>query len=241
MKKLPARYLVIVLALVIPIFGFANNAIASVGGLETVTQLLKKQVLAFLPTELAGAIDNNGKIDPEAVLIKASQQGNSTVTKVIQDGFSSVRAGYVSDNLIKDAIEIAQNANNKSHKDSTDEFEQSAPQIERVVAENETESESSLQAADKANQLASASIATSQRQIKATSDLTTAVQIANVNAIGQAQANRVKNLRDRVDVAAYQADRFQTRANIIDRYYPDGTGSVQKVESGSSLAAFGGK
>jgi hypothetical protein len=210
MKKLPARYLVIVLALVIPIFGFANNAIASVGGLETVTQLLKKQVLAFLPTELAGAIDNNGKIDPEAV-------------------------------LIKDAIEIAQNANNKSHKDSTDEFEQSAPQIERVVTENETESESSLQAADKANQLASASIATSQRQIKATSDLTTAVQIANVNAIGQSQANRVKNLRDRVDVAAYQQDRSQTRANIIDRYYPDGTGSVQKVESGSSLAAFGGK
>ncbi len=218
-----------------------SDAFASITG-SPISQLLQQQVLSVLPPELTGLVDGSGNINLDRTLTTISKQGaDIATTNILKNGSVTAPAGQVSNNLTKDEIEVASSANSKSHQDSLDEFKAANPKIEQVTSDNETASSSSLEAADKANQLNSTLVSSTQRQIKSTNDLTTAVQINNANTIRQSQQDRVKQMREQVNIATYQQDVVNTRAVFTNRYYPDGTGGVTKVTDNRSVAAFGGK
>jgi hypothetical protein len=240
--KLPSKkYLFVTLVIAASGLTTMSDAFASITG-SPISQLLQQQVLSVLPPELTGLVDGSGNINLDRTLTTISKQGADTAAaNILKNGSVTAPAGQVSNNLTKDEIEVASSANSKSHQDSLDEFKAANPKIEQVTSDNETASSSSLEAADKANQLNSTLVSSTQRQIKSTNDLTTAVQINNANTIRQSQEDRVKQMREQVNIATYQQDVVNTRAVFTNRYYPDGTGGVTKVTDNRSVAAFGGK
>jgi hypothetical protein len=218
-----------------------GNALAATISQSQITQLLQKQVLSYLPKELTGLIDASGNINVDRTLSTLSQQGaEKAIEQMRKKGSATKTAGQESDALTKDGIEVAQAANSKAQQDTLEDFKANAPIVDQTVADNSTASESSLEAADKANNINGAMVASIQRQINSTNNLTTAVQINNTNAIRQAQQDRVEQIRERVDIAANREDVTHTRAVILNRYYPDGSGTLTKVADNSGLAAFGG-
>jgi hypothetical protein len=218
-----------------------GNAFAETILQSQVTQLIQKQVLSYLPKELAGLIDPSGNINVDRTLSTLSKQGaEMAIEQMSKKGSATKTAGQELDALIKDEVEVAQTANSKAQQDSLDDFRANAPIVDRTIADNSTASESSLEAADKANNINGAMVASNQRQINSTNNLTTAVQISNTNAIRQAQQDRAKQIRERMDIAANREDIAHTRAVLLNRYYADGTGTLTKVTDNSGLAAFGG-
>jgi hypothetical protein len=239
--KFPTKSIAISLLATGSIFIVKGNALAALTGSQ-ISQLLQKQVLSYLPTELAGLINASGNINLDRTLETISKQGVEAASdKIRRDGWRTKTAGEAADTLTKDTIEIAQATNNKAHQNSLDDFKATAPAIEQTASDNSTPSESSLEAADKANNLNAAIISSSQRQIESTNNLTTALQITNTNAIRQSQQERVKSLRERVEIAADRDDIAHTNSVLMNRYYADGSGGVAKVTDNSSVAAFGGK
>jgi hypothetical protein len=220
-----------------------GNALALPIAQSQITELLQKRVVAYLPKELDGLIDPSGNIQVQSTLEKLSKKGVEEFLKQQQKtkGAGSKTAGQETDAITKDATEVAQAANNKAHQESLDDLKANAPIVDKTIAINSTPSESSLEAADKANNINGAIVASAQRQINSTNNLTTAVQISNMNANRQAQLDRVKQTRERVDIAANRADIAHTRAAMLNRYYPDTSGNLTKVTDNSGVAAFGGK
>lgn len=220
-----------------------GNALASPIAQSQITELLQKRVVPNLPKELAGLIDSSGNIQVDRTLEDLSKKGVEEFLKQqkAKEGKTTKTAGQETDAFTKDRIEAAQIANSKAQKDGVDDFVANAPLVEKILANNSTTSQSSLEAADKANQINGAMVASTQRQINSTNNLTTAVQINNTNAIRQAQQDRVKQFRERVDIAANREDTAYTRAVMLNRYYPDASGNLTKATDNSSTTAFGGK
>jgi hypothetical protein len=219
-----------------------GNAIALPIAQSQITELLQKQVVPNLPKELAGLIDSSGNIQVQSTLETLSKKGAEEFLKQQQKkGDGTKTAGQEADAITKNTTEVAQAANNKAHQDSLDDFKANAPIVDKTIATNSTPSESSLEAADKANNINGAVVASAQRQINSTNNLTTAVQISNTNAIRQAQLDRVNQTRERVDIAANRADIAHTRAALLNRYYPDAAGNLTKVTDNSGVTAFEGK
>jgi hypothetical protein len=226
--KLKFQYLAVVTVGVSLIFG--GNALAATISLSQFTQLLQKQAVSYLPKELTGLIDASGNINLDSTLSSLSEQGaKKAIEQMSSKGAATKTAGQESDALSKDQIEVAQTANSKSHQDSLDDFKTNAPIVDQGVTDNTTASESSLEAADKANNINGALVSSTQRQIKSINDLTTATQISNTNAIRQAQQDRAERIGSRIDIAANREDIAYTRAVMVNRFYPDGSGNLVKA------------
>jgi hypothetical protein len=209
---------------------FCGNALATTISLSQFTQLLQKQALSYLPKELTGLVDASGNINLDSTLSSLSEQGaKKAIEQMTSKGAATKTAGQETDALSKDQIEVAQTANSKSHQDSLDDFKTNAPIVDQGVTDNTTASESSLEAADKANNINGALVSSTQRQIKSINDLTTATQISNTNAIRQAQQERADRVRNRVDIAANREDIAYSRAVMVNRFYPDGSGNLVKA------------
>jgi hypothetical protein len=227
--KLKFKYLAVVGVGTGVIFG--GNALAATISLSPFTQILQKQALTYLPKELTGLIDVSGNINLDSTLTSLSEQGaKKAIEQMTSKGAATKTAGQETDALSKDQIEVAQTANSKSHQDSLDDFKTTASTVEQVVTDNSTASESSLAAADKANNINGALVASTQRQIKSINDLTTATQISNTNAIRQAQQDRAEQIAKRIDVAANREDITYSRAVMLNRFYPDSSGNLVKAE-----------
>jgi hypothetical protein len=228
--KLKFKYLPVVMVGVGASAIFSGNSLAAPISLSQFTQVLQKQALSYLPKELTGLIDASGNINLDSTLSSLSEQGaKKAIEQMSSKGAATKTAGQESDALSKDQIEVAQTANSKSHQDSLDDFKTNAPIVDRVVENNSTTSESSLEAADKANNINGALVSSTQRQIKSINDLTTATQISNTNAIRQAQQDRAERISKRVDIAANREDITYTRAVMVNRFYPDGAGNLVKA------------
>jgi hypothetical protein len=226
--KLKFKYLSVVGVGASLIFG--GNSLAATISLSQFTQLLQKQALSYLPKELTGLVDASGNINLDSTLSSLSEQGaKKAIEQMSSKGAATKTAGQESDALSKDQIEVAQTANSKSHQDSLDDFKTNAPIVDQGVTDNSTASESSLEAADKANNINGALVSSTQRQIKSINDLTTATQIGNANAIRQAQQDRASQISSRVDIAANREDIAYTRAVMLNRFYPDGSGNLTKA------------
>jgi hypothetical protein len=226
--KLKFKYLAVVGVGASLIFG--GNALAATISLSQFTQLLQKQAVSYLPKELTGLVDASGNINLDSTLSSLSRQGaDEAIKQMSSKGAATKTAGQESDALSKDQIEVAQTANSKSHQDSLDDFKTNAPIVDQGVTDNTTASESSLEAADKANNINGALVSSTQRQIKSINDLTTATQISNTNAIRQAQQERAERIGSRIDIAANREDIAYTRAVMVNRFYPDGSGNLVKA------------
>jgi hypothetical protein len=226
--KLKFQYLAVVTVGASLIFG--GNALAATISLSQFTQLLQKQALSYLPKELTGLVDASGNINLDRTLSSLSEQGaKKAIEQMSSKGAATKTAGQESDALSKDQIEVAQTANSKSHQDSLDDFKTNAPIVDQGVIDNSTASESSLEAADKANNINGALVSSTQRQIKSINDLTTATQISNTNAIRQAQQDRAEQISKRIDIAANREDITYSRAVMLNRFYPDSSGNLVKA------------
>jgi hypothetical protein len=229
-KKKKSFAVITLTAAIIGVVG--TNASASTAG-GGILGMLQKAFLGDLPQQLTGLINQKGDLSIEKTLEQLSKQGvESASSRLPEDGWGTASAGQISDGLYKDAIEKAADSNQKAHADSLKEFEDTAPLLDEISTTNEKESESSLEAADKANKLSAAAITTSQRQIAATQRLTTAQQIQNSNTIREMQLAKTKELRTKINNASDREDLDNTRALTLNRWEPDGAGGMRKIESG---------
>jgi hypothetical protein len=117
-------------------------------------------------------------------------------------------------------------------------FEDNASQVEQVAAQNETNSDSSLEAADKANKMQSTMITTNQQLTKATLDLATAQQNSNAIEIQKGQERRSQRLKDQIDVAYTDNESERIQAVARRRFYPDAAGEMVEGTSNSATKAF---
>jgi hypothetical protein len=188
---------------------------ASIGSGDAI-KYIKQNFLSFLPQEVLDLVGDDGEIRLENVLvgiydraIKGSQQPDKTI-------------GAVASDLAQDSIELINKANTTSYENSLKEFKDSASSIEQTASENETASDSSLEAADKANRLQSAQISVNQRQVKIESDLTRAMQIANAIKVQEGREQRVERLKADIKTKYYSSEVDRIRDSINNRFYlPD--------------------
>jgi hypothetical protein len=188
---------------------------ASIGSGDAI-KYIKQNVLSFLPQEVLALVGDDGEIRLENVLvgiydraIKGSQQPDKTI-------------GAVASDLAQDSIELINKANTTSYENSLKEFKDSASSIEQTASENETASDSSLEAANKANRLQSAQISVNQRQVKIESDLTRAMQIANAIKVQEGREQRVERLKTDIKTKYYSSEVDRIRDSINNRFYlPD--------------------
>jgi hypothetical protein len=188
---------------------------ASIGSGDAI-KYIKQNVLSFLPQEVLALVGDDGEIRLENVLvgiydraIKGSQQPDKTI-------------GAVASDLAQDSIELINKANTTSYENSLKEFKDSASSIEQTASENETASDSSLEAANKANRLQSAQISVNQRQVKIESDLTRAMQIANAIKVQEGREQRVERLKADIKTKYYSSEVDRIRDSINNRFYlPD--------------------
>lgn len=189
---------------------------ASIGSGDAI-KYIKQNILSFLPKEVLDLVGNDGEIRLEKVLSgiyeRAHKGSSSQPDKPI---------GSIASDLSQDYTELINKANTTSYEGSLKEFKDSASLIEQVASENETASESSLEAADKANRLKSAQISVSQRQVKIESDLTRAMQIANAIKVQEGREQRVDRMKAEIKTKYYSSEVDRIRNSIKNRFYlPD--------------------
>jgi hypothetical protein len=185
---------------------------AVVGSSDTI-QYLKKNIFSFLPQELLDLVGDDGEIRLENLLAGIYKRSASTAPQ------NDRTVGSEASNLSQDALEAAFKANSVVHRSNVDNFLKLSPQIESVAADNETTSNSSLEAADKANKLASAGLMFGQKHIKSTNDLTQAMQVANLAQIKKGQQERVERVRAEISTNYYANELDRIRASVNNRFY----------------------
>lgn len=216
--------LFIVTAISTTVVGIAGVATASVGGGDILMGLINKQFLSFLPPELNGIVGQNGQINLEKAFPDLSKKGFELSTQPT----SGQTAGGEYREQIQNAIETAQQANNKSYNEGLDDFKQSAQKTEEVVTKNEKPAESTLEGTNKSNELNSLLNTNIVRQTKAINDLTGATQITNTHMIAAGQKETTESLKAEIR-EQFAADEIERgRAMINNRFYPDGNGGVAK-------------
>jgi hypothetical protein len=192
--------------------GVASHA--SIGSGDAV-KYIKQNFLSFLPQEVLDLVGDDGEIRLENVLVGIYE-------RALKGNQPDKNIGSIASDLSQDSIELINKANSTSYESSLKEFKDSAPLIEQVASENETTSDSSLEAADKANRLQSAQISVNQRQIKIESDLTRAMQIANTIKVQEGREQRVERLKTDIKTKYYSSEVDRIRDSINNRFYmPD--------------------
>jgi hypothetical protein len=184
---------------------------------ETV-RYLKEKVFSFLPKPLLDLVGDDGEIRLENLLTGIYK--TSTDTGLV----TGKSTGSTARDAAQDILEVANKANTIVHRSNVDEFVNSSASVESVANENESSSDSSLEAADKSNKINAARLLTSQRQIKSTNDLTQAMQIANLAQIEKGQQARVQRQHDDIKANYYANELDRIRASVNNRFYlPGGT------------------
>jgi hypothetical protein len=203
------------------------------------SDLVKTQKISLFgmsPDKLMSYVTKDGELNFNTVFSDVSQ-----IAYDLLKGSDVKTAGDEIADLNQDKSEVSHQANTVSTSKSIKFFQDNADQIQQVTTENETASESSLEAADKANKLSAANVTTAQQLTKATLDLATSQQNQNSIEIQKGQIARTDRLRSEIDSAfgANEVERLQTVARR--RFYPDATGQMVEGNADASTRVFNRK
>ncbi len=203
------------------------------------SDLVKTQKISLFgmsPDKLMSYVTKDGELNFNTVFSDVSQ-----IAYDLFKGSDVKTAGDQIADLNQDKSEVSHQANTVSTSKSVKFFQDNADQIQQVTTENETASESSLEAADKANKLSSANVTTAQQLTKATLDLATSQQNQNSIEIQKGQIARTDRLRSEIDSAfgANEVERLQAVARR--RFYPDATGQMVEGNADASTRVFNQK
>jgi hypothetical protein len=220
------------------VIGGGTAALASIGGGQIFADIINQQkqnLFGLIPPELSSYVGQNGQINLNNTLKDVSKQA----LDMVGIKKSPVKtAGDQASDIQQDVAEIAQQANTKSTGEGVKLFEDNASRVEQVASQNETNSDSSLEAADKSNKMQSTLITTNQQLTKATLDLATAQQNSNAIEIQKGQERRSQRLKDQIDVAYTDNESERIQAVARRRFYPDAAGEMVEGTSNSATKAF---
>ncbi len=241
MKFLKSKKALIVLTTVAILITTSTPAFAfSVGNIFS--DLVKTQKINFFgisPEKITSYIGKDGEINFNTVFNDVSQ----VLSDVLKSGdLAAVKtAGDQIADIKQDISEVSHENNTKSTAQGVKYFRDNTNQIQQVVTDNKSESESSLEAADKANKLASTNVLMSQQLTKATLDLAAAQQNQNSIEIRKGQIARTERLRAEINsvYGANEAERLQIVARR--RFYPDSTGKMVEGNADASTRSFNRK
>jgi hypothetical protein len=188
------------------------------------------------PEKITSYIGKDGDINFNTVFNDVSQIFKDVLSK---DGFKTAGDAIADHN--QDRSEVSHQANTVSTAKSLKFLQDNADQIQQTTTENETASDSSLEAADKSNKLSAANVTTAQQLTKATLDLATAQQNQNSIEIQKGQIARTDRLRSEIDSAfgANEIERLQAVARR--RFYPDAAGKMVEGKADASTRVFNHK
>lgn len=203
------------------------------------SDLVKNQNIGLFgvsPERIMSYVTKDGELNFNTIFNEVSQ-----VAYNLLKGSDVKTAGDQIADFNQDRSEVSHEANTVSTSKSVKFFQDNADQIQQVTTDNETGSESSLEAADKANKLSAANVTTAQQLTKATLDLAIAQQNQNSIEIQKGQIARTNRLRSEIDSAfgANEIERLQAVARR--RFYPDATGQMVEGNADDSTRIFNHK
>jgi hypothetical protein len=233
MKALKSKKALILLTVLTIVITTTNPALAAF------SDLVKTQKLTLLglpPEKITSYISKGGGINFNTIFNDVSQ----TAYNLFKDSDVKTAGDQIAD-LNQNTSEISHQINTESTSQSLKYFQDNADRVQQVTTENETPSESSLEAADKANKLASTNVNTTQQLTKATLDLAVAQQNQNSIEIQKGQIARTERLRNEID-SAYGANEFE-RLQVVARrrFYPNAAGEMVEGKADSSTRVFNRK
>jgi hypothetical protein len=203
------------------------------------SDLVKKQKISLFgisPDKLASYVTKDGELNFNTVF-----SGVSQIAYDLLKGSDVKTAGDQIADFNQDKSEISHQVNTVSTSKSLKFFEDNADQTQQITNENETTSESSLEAGNKANKLSAASITTAQQLTKATLDLATAQQNQNSIEIQKGQIARTDRLRNEISSAFGENESERIQAVTRRRFYPDATGQMVEGNADASTRVFNKK
>jgi hypothetical protein len=205
------------------------------------SDLVKKQKISLFgisPDKIASYVTKDGELNFNTVFSGVSQ----IAYDLLKGKGSDVKtAGDQIADFNQDKSEISHQVNTVSTSKSLKFFEDNADQTQQITTENETASDSSLEAADKANKLSAANIVTAQQLTKATLDLATAQQNQNSIEIQKGQIARTDRLKDQIGSAFGDNESERIQAVVRRRFYPDATGQMVEGNADASTRVFNKK
>jgi hypothetical protein len=201
------------------------------------SDLVKTQKISLFgasPEKISSYIGKDGELNFNTVFADVSQ----IVSDILKSGDSKKTAGDAIADFNQDTSEISHQVNTVSTAKSLKFFQDNEDQVQQTTSDNETASDSSLEAADKANKLSAVNITTAQQLTKATLDLATAQQNQNSIELQKGQIARTDRLRNEIDsaYAGNEVERLQVVARR--RFYPDATGQMVEGNADASTRAF---
>jgi hypothetical protein len=242
MKPLKKLRVTLITASILIAISSGTSASASIATGNIFADIIAKQkenLFGLIPVELFKYVGQNGQIKLESSLKNLSKQALEMVKATGAIAFKT--AGDQAADINQDTAEVAQQANTKSTGENAKFFEDNAGRVENITTENETGSESSLEAADKANKLSSTNITTNQQLTKSTLDLATAQQNANAIAIQKGQQARTERLKAQIDSAYYENESERLQAVMTRRFYPNAAGEMVEGKPDATTRVFNKK
>jgi hypothetical protein len=196
------------------------------------SDLVKKQKISLFgisPDKIASYVTKDGELNFNTVF-----SGVSQIAYDLLKGSDVKTAGDQIADFNQDKSEISHQVNTVSTSKSLKFFEDNADQTQQIATENETASDSSLEAADKANKLSAANVVTAQQ-------LATAQQNQNSIEIQKGQIARTDRLRNQISSAFGENESERIQAVMRRRFYPDATGQMVEGNADASTRVFNKK
>jgi hypothetical protein len=200
----------------------------------------QKNPFADLSAEkIASYIQSNGILNLNSLLTDIGKRAYELV-KNTDSAWVKTAGDQIAD-LNQERVEITHQGNTQSTAKSTKYFQDNVGKVQQIAGENEAPSDSSLEATNKQNKLASANLLTSQQLTKATLDLTLAQQTRNSIDIAAGQQAATDRLRDQIN-AGFAQNEFQ-RLQVVTRrrFYPNANGQMVEGNADASTRVFYGK
>jgi hypothetical protein len=191
------------------------------------SDLVKTQKISLFgmsPDKIMSYVTKDGELNFNTVFSDVSQ-----IAYDLLKGSDVKTAGDQIADFNQDKSEVSHQVNTVSTSKSMKFFQDNADQMQQVTTENETASDSSLEAADKANKLSAANVVTAQQLTKATLDLATAQQA------------RTDRLKDQIGSAFGDNESERIQAVVRRRFYPDATGQMVEGNADASTRVFSKK
>jgi hypothetical protein len=203
------------------------------------SDLVKTQKISLFgmsPDKIMSYVTKDGELNFNTVFSDVSQ-----IAYDLLKGSDVKTAGDEIADLNQDKSEVSHQVNTVSTSKSMKFFQDNADQMQQVTTENETASDSSLEAADKANKLSAANVVTAQQLTKATLDLATAQQNQNSIEIQKGQIARTDRLKDQIGSAFGDNESERIQAVVRRRFYPDASGQMMEGSADASTRVFNKK
>jgi hypothetical protein len=197
------------------------------------------EVFGVPTSKIAGYI-KNGKMNLNTIFTDVSKQAYDFIKGSGDTGLIKTAGEQMAD-LNQDKNEISHQENTESTANNAKFFKDNASRVQQTVSENETESDSSVEATDKTNKLAAANVTTTQQLTKATLDLAVSQQNQNSIEIEKGQRERTERLKSQIDsgFAQNEVERLQVVAHR--RFYKDKSGEMVDSKADASTRVFNGK